>query len=62
LKHRPSSPIKAFNALRALHPFVVNPIGARQSQHARKYSTPTEEGKPPRNEKDKDEDWGELGS
>jgi len=30
----------------------VNPVGAMQNQHARVSSQFTEEGKPPRNEKD----------
>ena len=31
---------------------VVNPVGSRRSQHARKSSTPIKKTKPPRNEKD----------
>ena len=38
-----------------LHPFVVNPEGARQSQHATKSSPPTRGGKLPRNKKDEGE-------
>jgi len=44
--------INAFNVPTGLS---LKQVGARQSQHARK-SSPTEEGKPPRNEKDEAEE------
>ena len=47
-----------------LHPLVVNPEGARQSQHETKSSPPTKGGKPPRNKKDKGEEktgWRSVG-
>jgi hypothetical protein len=34
----------------------VNPVANRQSEHAKKASSPTEEGKPPRHETDEYED------
>ena len=45
------TPIDAFNTLSGLHSFGVYPVGGRQSQHARKSGPPTEEAKPPKNEK-----------
>ena len=39
-----------------LHPFVVNPEGARESQHATKLSLPTKVGELPRNKKDEGEE------
>ena len=54
-------PIDAFNALSRLHSFGVNPVGARQSQHARKLNTPTKEGNQLRNDKDEPEDSVENG-
>ena len=51
-----ASPIEigAFG-VRELHPLVVNPEGAKQSQHATKSSPPTKGGKLPRNKKDEGE-------
>ena len=42
--------------LSGLHPLVVNPEGARESQHATKSSLPTKGGKLPRNKKDEGEE------
>ena len=50
--------------VRELHPLVVNPEGARQSQHATKSSPPTKGGKLPRNKKDEGEEktrWRRVG-
>ena len=47
-----------------LHSLVVNPGGARQSQHAKKSSPPTKGGKPLRNKKDEGEEktgWRRVG-
>ena len=47
-----------------LHPVVVNPEGARESQHATKSSLPTKGGELQRNKKDKGEEktgWRGLG-
>jgi hypothetical protein len=52
MKMRSPILIDAFNALSGLHSFGMNNAAARQSQHERKLSPLTQEGKPPRDEKD----------
>ena len=48
--------IGAFGVSGRMHPLVVNPEGARQSQRATKSGPPTKGGKPLRNKKDEGEE------
>ena len=52
---RRKTPLIIVSTFSRSHSLVIKPVGSRQSRHARKSRTPIKEGKPPRNEKDKDE-------
>ena len=50
---RRKTPLIIVSTFSRSHSLVIKPVGSRQSRHARKSRTPIKEGKPPRNEKDK---------